>query len=148
MGDRSRWSAPSCPTAGSWPCGRSRRCHRSEEGTEDPGRLELVPSGSVDGRALGADGVVAWRRTLVDELREEAGIDGAELRCLGLVHDADHDVFDIACEVVGVEAWAGPGGEHLDLGVLPLAALLAAGEELVPVSAAIVSMLEGRRSRA
>ncbi len=51
--------------------------HRSTASTQDAGRWELVPSGSVDARAIGADGAVNLVSQLMMELTEETGCSGA-----------------------------------------------------------------------
>ncbi len=119
---------------------------RSPDVTEYPGTLELASSGAIDRSALGDDGTVSWRAAFADELREEVGVHGGEIRCLGLVHDRDHDVFDIACVVEGAE-WAGGGSdEYASVEVVGLDDLVARADQLVPSSAAIVELLVVDRS--
>lgn len=69
---------------------------RAPDVTEYPGRLELAPTGSID-PTNASEGRVDWRAALVRELREEVGVTIAPgaVRGFGLVHDADHDVYDI-----------------------------------------------------
>lgn len=65
--------------------------------TQDPGLIELVPSGSVNAEPSTADGidiVGQFRR----ELEEELGIDGsraAAARPIGLLHDEANRVLDV-----------------------------------------------------
>jgi hypothetical protein len=71
---------------------------RASTVTHYPGQLELVPSGGIDASCLQADGVVDHRAMLLDELREEVGLEaGSEVRIsdLALIEDTLESVLDI-----------------------------------------------------
>jgi hypothetical protein len=71
---------------------------RAEWVTQDPGMLELVPSGSIDADAVGDAGEILAARQLGLELAEELGV-GLPARpqpqILGLVEDTDNRVVDL-----------------------------------------------------
>lgn len=72
--------------------------HRSQSVYQFPGLGELAPSGSVDLSTLGANGSISLQQQLMQELREEIGIDvGAvtELEPLAIASDAEGQVFDV-----------------------------------------------------
>jgi hypothetical protein len=73
-----------------------RRSARSEM---DAGCWELVPSGGVDGAAVGPDGQVSLERCILIELEEETGIGASELsahsRAVALVEDPQSHVTDV-----------------------------------------------------
>ena len=76
---------------------------RAETSTQDPGRWELVPSGSVDGRAVRPGGHVDLIRQLLEELREETGCSAAAVTSAEpflLVEDTAQGVIDIGIELV------------------------------------------------
>ncbi|MFC1530108.1 HAD-IA family hydrolase [Gemmatimonadota bacterium] len=59
--------------------------------TEYADRDELVPSGSLEH--------TDYKAQILKELKEEAGITNGTVQILGLIHDIDHDVYDIACRI-------------------------------------------------
>ena len=66
--------------------------------TEYEGAWELVPSGGVDPRRAGADGIVDVTGALLAELEEEVGVSReavVETVPLGLVHDRGQDGYDV-----------------------------------------------------
>src|SRR5579859_3764895 len=76
---------------------------RSNASTQDAGRWELVPSGGVDARAVGADGAVSLIGQLMVELREETGCPAAAVTSAEpflLVEDSGSQVIDIGIDLV------------------------------------------------
>ncbi|MEM2916590.1 MAG: HAD family hydrolase [Candidatus Woesearchaeota archaeon] len=79
---------------------------RSDDVTEYPGHLELVPSGSLDISALGPDGTVRFHDKLRDEFSEETGLPASaitSIRSCGLVFDRKDQVYDV-CAIIEVNA--------------------------------------------
>ena len=79
---------------------------RSDEVTEYPGHLELVPSGAIDKSAIGPDGTVRLHDQLKDEFTEETGIPAGAItgiRSCGLILDRKDQVYD-ACAIIEVNA--------------------------------------------
>jgi hypothetical protein len=122
---------------------------RGEAVTEYPGGLELVPSGSIDTRAALPSGAVDWRRSILDELAEETGVRGpSSVRALGLIHDEDHDVYDLACliELPRGTTIAARSGEYQSLSLVDSAQVLARRDQLIPTSGALLDLALGALS--
>lgn len=71
---------------------------RADWVTQDPGMLELVPSGSIGADAVGDDGEILATRQLCLELTEELGVEleaRLQPQLLGLVDDTDNHVVDL-----------------------------------------------------
>lgn len=111
------------------------------------GMWQLPPAGSVDTGAMNDDGVADLRRQLLNELREELGLDPetvGESRPLCIVEHPGSRVSDLGlalttdltAEAVLAAHRAGGNGEYQELRIIPgdrLAAFLAeVGENLVP----------------
>jgi hypothetical protein len=112
-----------------------------------PGMWQLAPAGSVDARAVGADGMVDLRHQLLDELQEELGlapdmVGEAQPLCV-IEHPGSHvsDLAlalstDLTAEAVLAAHRAGGNAEYEEMRVVPesqLAVFLAEiGEALVP----------------
>lgn len=76
---------------------------RSNNITEYPGFLELVPSGSIDKECVDADGVVNYQSKLLSEFMEETGLSKEhvkEISGFAFVLDMVHNVYDIGCEIL------------------------------------------------
>ncbi len=98
------------------------------EVTEYPGRCELVPSGSLED--------TDYHRQILKELREEAGIAEGAVETLGLLHDTDHDVYDVACRITVADFDTRANGEYERL-----EAVTELDEtDLIPPSAALRAM--------
>lgn len=70
--------------------------------TQWPGRLELVPSGSIDARHVDSFGTVSYKKQILEELAEEVGINEKDVKTatgFALVYDARERVYDICCVV-------------------------------------------------
>lgn len=70
--------------------------------TQWPGRLELVPSGSIDAEQPKTDGIVSYEMQIVGELMEEAGVsptDVMSVKGFALVYDPHDRVYDICCRI-------------------------------------------------
>lgn len=114
--------------------------------TEYGGAWELVPSGGLDPRRVGRDGVVDTLGCLLDELEEEVGVSRSavvEVRPLGLVRDLAQEGYDVCIalrahdgEVVEMPEY----DEAVVLGPAEAAALLSRpGEHVVPTSRVILA---------
>lgn len=71
--------------------------------TEYGGAWELVPSGGLDPRRVGRDGVVDTLSCLLDELEEEVGFSRSAVgstRSLGLVRDIAQEGYDVCIALV------------------------------------------------
>jgi HAD superfamily hydrolase (TIGR01509 family) len=128
---------------------------RTENTTQYPGRMELVPSGGIDAGSLRADGTVDHRAQLVRELAEETGIteeDIIRIEPMALVRDRVDPVLDVA-SVIEVAATARASvegaitersGEYRALRWVPVAELTSFVErhrdELVPASRALCEL--------
>ena len=119
---------------------------RAAGATEYGGAWELVPSGGLDPRRVGRDGVVDALGCLLDELEEEVGVSrGAvvDVRPLGLVRDLAQEGYDVCIalraldgEVVEMPEY----DEAVVLGPAEAAALLSRpGEHVVPTSRVILA---------
>lgn len=76
---------------------------RSNNITEYPGFLELVPSGSIDKECVDANGVVNYQCKLLSEFIEETGLSKEyvkEISGFAFVLDMVHNVYDICCEIL------------------------------------------------
>ena len=72
---------------------------RSDALSSYPGFFECCPSGSVDRRAVGEDGVIDLKKMLLTELLEETGISHesvSSIQIKGLYLSTDTGVFDAA----------------------------------------------------
>lgn len=70
--------------------------------TQWPGRLELVPSGSIDARHITPSGSVAYEAQIREELSEEVGVEAKNVKTItgfALVYDAQERVYDICCTI-------------------------------------------------
>ncbi len=79
---------------------------RSDDVTEYPGHLELVPSGTLDNSVLGPDGTVRFHDKLREEFEEETGIPASVItgiRSCGLILDRKDQVYD-ACAIIEASA--------------------------------------------
>lgn len=114
--------------------------------TEYPGAWELVPSGGLDLRRVGRDGVVDAVGGLLDELEEEVGVSRSavvDVHPLGLVRDLAQEGYDVCialrahdCEVAGMPEY----DEVVVLGPAEAGALLSRpGEHVVPTSRVILA---------
>jgi HAD superfamily hydrolase (TIGR01509 family) len=83
---------------------------RSGAVTEYVGEDELVPSGSLPD--------TDYSRQILTELAEEAGIQEGTVETLGLVHDIEHDVYDVACRIVVAELSPDGNEEYTHLRVV------------------------------
>jgi hypothetical protein len=76
---------------------------RSDNITEYPGFLELVPSGSIDKECVGANGVVDYQSKLLSEFIEETGLSKEYVKKISgfaFVFDVGHNVYDICCKIL------------------------------------------------
>jgi hypothetical protein len=76
---------------------------RADSMTQDAGRWELCPSGSLNALMARADGVVEHRAQILAELREEIGIAAdsvSEVRPFCLVDDLQSHVIDIGIALI------------------------------------------------
>jgi hypothetical protein len=115
--------------------------------TEYGGAWELVPSGGVDPRRAGADGVVDVTGALFDELEEEAGVTSeavVETVPLGLVHDLGQDGYDACFALRLRDAPADRLPEYEETALVSardaVAWLDSAGRTVVPTSRAILEL--------
>ncbi len=75
---------------------------RSLSTTQYPGFIELAPSGSIDPDLVTSNGQSDFRRQLVDELREELGINGSSVSSIDplfLAFDNQEQTWDICCRI-------------------------------------------------
>ena len=120
---------------------------RAWDVTEYPGAWELVPSGGVEPRRAGADGIVDVSAALLDELEEEAGVSKeavAETVPLGLVHDLGQDGYDVCFALSLREAPSLQLLEYDETALIPAteadAWLAATAGVVVPTSRAILEL--------
>jgi hypothetical protein len=115
--------------------------------TEYGGAWELVPSGGVEPRRAGADGIVDVTGALLGELEEEAGVPGeavVETVPLGLVHDLGQDGYDVCFALRLRVAPAGLLPEYEETALVSArdaeAWLDATGRAVVPTSRVILEL--------
>jgi 8-oxo-dGTP pyrophosphatase MutT (NUDIX family) len=120
---------------------------RATSMTEYGGAWELVPSGGVEPRRAGADGIVDVTGALLDELEEEAGVRGeavVETVPLGLVHDLGQDGYDVCFALRLRDAPAGLLPEYEETALVSArdaeAWLDATGRAVVPTSRVILEL--------
>jgi 8-oxo-dGTP pyrophosphatase MutT (NUDIX family) len=116
---------------------------RSRRAVYQAGRWQLPPAGSVDGSAERPDGAVDVEGALLDELQEELGLppDCIERMVpLCLVEHPGTGVTDLGMEMrtsvdaatlLGTHAASG-NSEYEDMCVLPIARILALGDDMMP----------------
>lgn len=83
--------------------------HRSKSVYQFPGMGELAPSGSVDLSTLSSDSQISLKQQLMQELREEIGIDidsVIEVKPLAVVSDTASQVFDVCFTVRTSLSWS------------------------------------------
>jgi hypothetical protein len=122
---------------------------RSADVTEYGGAWELVPSGGIEPRRAGRDGIVDVKAALFAELEEEAGLredDVLEAMPLGLVHDIGQDGYDV-CLALHVREDANIRlAEYAERVLLPAkdagAWLGARDRAVVPTSRALLELAE------
>ncbi len=76
---------------------------RTNNVTEYPGFLELVPSGSIDKKYADANGVIDFQSKLLAEFVEETGLSKdyvKDISGFALVLDMDHQVYDVCCKIL------------------------------------------------
>ena len=138
---------------------------RSDDVTQFPGWLELVPSGGISQRFAGANHDVNYTGQLAAEFTEETGLPASAISSIvafALVFDAPHRTYDIACRVdvqgAGIDrhavraAFARSGEYAAAPEFVPVAELrdfsARHAAELVPTSAALIDAWARRRSGA
>ncbi|MEQ9449352.1 MAG: hypothetical protein RLN70_10675 [Rhodospirillaceae bacterium] len=129
---------------------------RSANVTQNPSAWELVPSGGVDKSSVKEGGVVDLNAQILSELKEEIGLPASaveNVRCVGLIEDTDHHLFDAAMEVK--TAWrAGDifesfrraeNDEYSEIQIMPAAKadtlLGQPNQDLVPLSAFLIQRM-------
>lgn len=76
---------------------------RSNNVTEYPGFIELVPSGSIDDENVDIKGGVDFKSKLLSEFTEETGLPKhyvKDITSFAFVLDTDHNVYDICCRIL------------------------------------------------
>jgi hypothetical protein len=117
--------------------------------TEYAGAWELVPSGGVDPRLAGANGIVDVAAALLDELEEEAGVPSeavVETVPLGLVHDLGQDGYDVCFALRIRDAPTGLRSEYVETALVSAreagAWLAETGCAVVPTSLVILELAQ------
>ena len=125
---------------------------RAADVTQYPGYLELMPSGGINDGHLKEDGSVDYRRQLMEELVEEAGVDPRSVRRidpLAIVRNYDDGDLDVGAVIElepaargAVEERLARPGEYRELRWTPRQELGAfvreQAQSLVPTSIALV----------
>lgn len=134
---------------------------RSKSVYQFPGLGELAPSGSVDLTTLDNNNNISLHRQLMQELREEVGIDSGpvtDLQPLAIVSDVESQVFDVCFRVHTSLSWPqiqeasarNASGEYESIEILPLdgiARFLAANQQTTtPLTLALLQMFVNERS--
>lgn len=134
---------------------------RSKSVYQFPGLGELAPSGSVDFSTLDAHHNISLHQQLMQELREEIGIDASsvtELKPLAIVSDVDSHVFDVCFAVHTSLRWPqiqeasarNASEEYESIEILPLdniASFLAANQHsITPLTLALLQMIVNERT--
>ena len=76
---------------------------RSDDITEYPGHIELVPSGHIDKSVFLSNGTIDYISKLKEEFHEETGLSSdhiKEVRSICFVYDKKNQVFDIGCLII------------------------------------------------
>ncbi|MBI2256399.1 MAG: UDP-2,4-diacetamido-2,4,6-trideoxy-beta-L-altropyranose hydrolase [Proteobacteria bacterium] len=135
--------------------------HRSKSVYQFPGLGELAPSGSVDLSTLDSSGNVSLKQQLMQELREEIGIDAGsviEVEPLAIVSDRESQVFDVCFTVrtslrwTEIQAIFGHSGsaEYDRLELLPIADiprfLQANQSTITPLTLALLQMVANEQT--
>lgn len=117
--------------------------------TEYGGAWELVPSGGLDPRRVGADGVVDVLGCLLDELEEEVGLSRTavgDTRPIGLVQDVAQEGYDVCIALLADEGDLADLPEYDEVVVLSPAEaaelLSTKTEPVVPTSPVILAAAE------
>lgn len=134
---------------------------RSKSVYQFPGLGELAPSGSVDLSTLNDNNDISLERQLMQELREEIGIDSdtvTELKPLAIVSDIESQVFDICFRLHTSLSWPqiqeafarNASDEYESIEILPLNAIgafLAANQQtMTPLTLAILQMIANEQN--
>lgn len=95
------------------------------------GLWESAPTGTISAEGMGPDGSLDWRKTFVEEMREELGLDVSPemARAFALVENTHTHIFELGvAAVLGVDhrevlaAYAcAPHPEHTEMGAVPVA---------------------------
>ncbi|MBK8158272.1 MAG: UDP-2,4-diacetamido-2,4,6-trideoxy-beta-L-altropyranose hydrolase [Rhodospirillaceae bacterium] len=135
--------------------------HRSKSVYQFPGMGELAPSGSVDVSTLDTNNSINLQEQLMQELREEVGIDPSavtDVQPLAIVSDIDSQVFDVCFTLRSDLSWAqiqqafaqNASAEYERLEVLPLdsiqAFLVANQGTMTPLTLALLQMVVNERT--
>jgi hypothetical protein len=117
--------------------------------SEYPDKQEFVPSGGLSCPA-GTTGEIDFVRQLIDEFESETGLDKGNLKSiltLGLVHDLNHDVIDIGCQIninnVGKESLMN-SDEYSSFSWQNFANLQP--DQLIPTSRCLLSLVQSHSS--
>lgn len=76
---------------------------RSNDITEYPGHIELVPSGNIDKSVFRSNGTIDYISKLKEEFHEETGLSFdhiKEVKSICFVYDKKNQVFDIGCLII------------------------------------------------
>lgn len=129
---------------------------RSRAVVQDKGLWELAPSGGISASCVRDDGVIDFTAQILEELREETAIQGADVvrtRPLCVIEDVASPMFDIIVEIFTaltasqVKAYAARASREYDQWeVVPVTEVTGfanqQGAGLAPLSAYILQTLE------
>ena len=76
---------------------------RSNNVTEYPGHIELVPSGNIDKSVFLPDGTIDYILKLKEEFHEETGLSSdhiKKVKSICFVYDKKNQVFDVGCLII------------------------------------------------